>query len=37
VALIAPSDLEADKGELIPGSDREVLGAWLTEEKKKNA
>ena len=37
VALIAPSDMETDKGELIPGSDREVLGAWLTEEKKKNA
>jgi glycine cleavage system H protein len=37
VALISPSDLEADKGELIPGSDKEALEAWLAEEKSKNA
>jgi glycine cleavage system H protein len=37
VAVIAPSDLEADKEGLIPGSDRETLEAWLTEEKTKNA
>ena len=37
VAVIAPSDLEADKGELIPGSDKDALEAWLAEEKAKNA
>lgn len=37
IAVIAPSDLEADKGVLIPGSEREALEAWLAEEKSKNA
>ena len=37
VAVISPSDLEADKGELIPGSDKETLETWLAEEKSKNA
>jgi glycine cleavage system H protein len=37
VALISPSDLEADKGELIPGSDKAALESWLAEEKSKNA
>ena len=37
VAVISPSDFEADKGELILGSDKEALEAWLAEEKAKNA
>jgi glycine cleavage system H protein len=37
IAVIAPSDLEADKEGLIPGSDREALEAWLAEEKSMNA
>ena len=37
IAVIAPSDLEADKGALIPGSDKEALEAWLAEEKSKTA
>ena len=37
VAVIAPSDLEADKGDLILGSDKDALEAWLAEEKAKNA
>ena len=37
IAVIAPSDLEADKGELIPGSDKDALEAWLAEEKSKTA
>ncbi len=35
IAVIAPSDLEADKEGLIPGSDRVALEAWLAEEKAK--
>lgn len=37
IAVIAPSDLEADKGELIPGSDKDALEAWLAKEKSKTA
>ena len=35
VAIISPSDLETDKAELIPGSDKPALEAWLAEEKLK--
>ena len=35
VAVISPSDLEADIGDLIPGSDKIALEAWLAEEKLK--
>ena len=35
MAVISPSDLEADKGDLILGSDQESLEAWLAEEKSK--
>jgi glycine cleavage system H protein len=37
IAVIAPSDLEGDLGDLIPGSDKGTLEAWLAEEKTKNA
>jgi len=37
VAIIAPSDMDADMAELIPGSDQDTLKAWLDEEKEKNA
>ncbi|MGD2201135.1 MAG: glycine cleavage system protein GcvH [Candidatus Bathyarchaeota archaeon] len=37
VALIDPSDLDAELGELIQGSDREQLEAWLSSEKEKHA
>jgi glycine cleavage system H protein len=37
VAVISPSDFEADKAELISGSDKEALEAWLAGEKAKNA
>jgi len=32
VALLKPTNLEAEKGELIKGSDKEALEAWLKEE-----
>ena len=35
--MIAPGDLDGDKGELIPGSDKGTLETWLADEKKKNA
>jgi glycine cleavage system H protein len=35
IAVISPSALEEEKGELIPGSDKDNLEAWLSEEKKK--
>jgi glycine cleavage system H protein len=36
VAVISASDLEADIAELIPGSDKDALEAWLAEEKAKH-
>ena len=35
IAVISPSLLEAEKSELIPGSDKDNLEVWLSEEKKK--
>ena len=32
VALVTPSDLDAELGELMKGSDKEALEAWLKEE-----
>ena len=32
VALVSPSDLDAELGELMKGSDKEPLEAWLKEE-----
>jgi len=37
IAILAPSDLDAEKGVLIEGSDSGALGAWLSEEKAKHA
>lgn len=37
VAIIAPENLEAELGDLIKGSDKEALEAWLKEEKEKHA
>lgn len=37
VAVIKPDNLEEEKGELIKGSDKEALEAWLKEEKAKHA
>ena len=37
IAVLAPSDLDAEKGELIEGSDSGSLEAWLSEEKAKHA
>ena len=37
IAVLAPSDLDAEKGDLIEGSDSGALEAWLTEEKAKHA
>jgi glycine cleavage system H protein len=36
VAIIAPSDLEAELDSLIPGSDGSELESWLAEEKAKH-
>lgn len=36
VAVIATENLDAEKGELIPGSDAATLESWLKEEKAKN-
>lgn len=37
IALLAPSDLDAEMGELIKGADKDILEAWLSEEKAKHA
>ncbi len=37
VAIIAPENLEAELGDLIKGSDKGALEAWLKEEKEKHA
>ena len=36
IAVIEPEDLETELGDLIKGSDREALEAWLREEKVKH-
>ena len=36
IALIEPTDLEAELKDLIKGSDKETLEAWLREEKAKH-
>lgn len=37
IAVITPSDLDADLAELMKGSDKDALEAWITEEKAKTA
>ncbi|MGD2141969.1 MAG: glycine cleavage system protein GcvH [Candidatus Bathyarchaeota archaeon] len=36
IAVVSPSDLDSELGELIEGSDREKLEAWLKSEKEKH-
>jgi len=37
IAVITPQDLDTDMGDLIKGSDRDALEAWLRAEKEKHA